>query len=341
MRPAELVVHLGLPGTWATPVGKGLSALRDPLRDRGVALVRGSGGDRKDGAQAYAARLRRRATLERQRTVARRRVPQTVLVTDAGLLGPATANGRDAWFPRATTLLGPLVTALAPARTTLLLVTRRQDRWLERQHHDAVLDGASAGFDAWASDQPSPSPDWLELADRLGAVAGVDRVQVLPVEVAGDEPGRLARHVLGVVGVGAELAVEGSVEREQRRTTTARGLAVARGFHAETQSRRERRWVRDFVLDTFPGSGEPELLDAGERRAFLEAAAGTNRRLLERHAPAVPPTAYADEAGTDALTTVTSRSTSLPVGLGLSARAYRRWDRAPARLHRLVGRLRP
>ena len=325
--PAEVVVHLGLPGTGGRQVVRALAAARSQLRDHGVAYVRPQ---RSGPPEERAAEVASRARAERRRTASRADGGQTVLVGDRALLGRGGGSDHPGlWWPHATRVLEPLVAALGPVSTSVVLVTRRQDRWLEHQHVDHVLDGAVTGLDAWRAGLPGTAPDLEELAHRLAAVRGVDRVEVLPAEVGDVEPVRLVRHVLAAAGVG-DVVPDDRVERTRPRGSTQRGLAVARALNAELETDEERRLVRRFVLDTFPPrTGEADVLPPEERDALLRACAPANRRLLERHQPGVDPDAYADDARTAQLgSTPVPHSRAQPLeGTDLWARAYAGWDR--------------
>ena len=336
--PAEVVVHLGLPGTGGRQVVRALAAARPQLRDHGVAYVRPQ---RSGTPEERAAEVAARARAERRRTASRADGGQTVLVGDRALLGHVGgADHPGVWWPQATRVLEPLLAALAPVRASVVLVTRRQDRWLEHQHVEHVLDGSAAGLEAWRAGLPGPAPDLEELAQRLAAVRRVDRVEVLPAEVGDVEPVRLVRHLLAAAGVG-DVVPEDKVERTRPRGTTQRGLAVARALDPELETDEERRLLRRFVLDTFPPRpDEAEVLSAPERAALLSACAPANRRLLERHQPAVDPDAYADDARTARLaSTPVPRSRAQPLeGSDLRARAYAGWDRVSDGWRRRGGR---
>lgn len=347
-RLADLVIHLPVPHTGADDVAGRLTGLRGPLRDHGVALVHGRRSDRTGDPVAYAHLLRDRSTFERRRTATRPGGEQTVLVHDDGLLGPAAPpDGPGGWYPQARTLVEPLVAALRPARTTLLLTVRRQDRWLERQHLDDVLRGSSDELDAWLSTLPSPVPDYAELAQRLSTTAGVSRLEVLPVEAAGDDPARLARLVVGAAGAGLGAEADDPVEPPPGPACSPRGVAVARALNAELDDERERRLVRRFVLDTFPaGIGDLDLFAPDVRRDLLTSCAEANRRLFARHQPAVDPAGYADEASTARIAALQPPGPSAPARVGPAARAFRQWDRVPSRWRRTPrvpsrGRARP
>ena len=334
MRPVDdLVVHLGVPHTAARRLARALGQLRPQLRDRAVAYVPGEAADRADGPASYADRLQDRATAERRRTATRAGARQTVLVCDDALLGPAALPGQpNRWYPQARALVEPLVAALAPVRTTVLLVVRRQDRWLERQYLDDVLHDSAAAFADWLATLPSTAPDHADLASRLAGTPGVDRLSVLPYESAGSDPTRLVGRVLTAVGVGEDVPLLGLTGRPPRPVCTRRWLAVARALNAELETADERRLVRSFILRTFPVEADRlDLLERPQRRALLASCSEPNRELFRRYLPAADPSAYADDAATE-------RLAALPPGgpgegtarVGLTARAFRRWDDAPA-----------
>jgi hypothetical protein len=330
--PEELVVHLGLPGTGGRQVVRALSAARPRLREHGVSYVRPQ---RSGSPQERAAEVAARARAERRRTASRADGGQTVLVGDRAMLGPVgSPEAPGVWWPHADRALAPLLDALAPVRASLVLVVRRQDRWLEDRHTEDVLDGSVLELDAWRARLPGPAPDLEDLADRLSRLAGVDRVEVLPAEVGDQQPVRLVQHVLAAAGLGG-LVPEGKVERTRPHGTTARGLAVARALGPELETDDERRLVRRFVLDTFPpGAGEAAVLPLADREAVLSACAAANRRLLARHQPAVDPDAYADDERTARLAATPAPSSRVqPFGRpNLRGRAYAGWDRARSRL---------
>lgn len=325
MRPAaELVLHVGLPHTGGAGLGQALRTLRPQLRDHGVAYV-----PHPDRVKA-----------ERRRTATRSGGAQTLLISDDRLLGPPRPpsghppGATVPWFPQARVAIGKLISALQPARTTLVLVTRRQDRMLELGYTDEQLAGGDAAFETRLADLTATELDYVELLNRLATLSGADRVEVQPEEALRADRHDLVRLLLGIVGVADQVDLSAVPSPPAEPVPTARGLAVLRALTTETDTLEERRLVRDFVLEGYPSSSrdEPKLLDPSQRQAVLIRHAETNRRLFKTFWPGFEPDGYVDDAATLRLSESPLGSfedvAAAPARVGIGTRGFRFADRA-------------
>lgn len=297
-RTTELVVHVGLPHSGGAGLAQALRALRPQLRDRAVAYL-----PQLSWAKA-----------ECRRTATRTGGSQTLLISDETLLGPARPPlghppGAPApWFPQAPIAIGELISALKPDRTTVVLLTRRQDRLLELDYAEELLAGVDTQLADRLADLVENPLDYADLLDRLAGVTGVDRLVVGAYEAAAADRRQLVRLLLGTVGLvdPMQLPIDPVLPMNPvlpagtplplDPTPTARGLAVARAMNTELDTDDERRLVRDFVLTGYAGGPEdPEVLDPAQRRAVITNHAETNRRLFETYLPDIDPTGYAGE----------------------------------------------
>lgn len=196
------------------------------------------------------------------------------VVADPKLLGIADGT----FVHRTAAALGG-----GPAR--LLLPVRRQDRLMEHAHLDLVRRGGSTTFAEQFPRPARPSLDWADLAERLAAIPGVERVDVLPLDF-GASP---LQQVLGA------LALPSRPEPGEPPTLSVRGIRVARSLNAHLANDTERELVRDFVASTFPGPRGPNLfLSAATRARVLAAYAAANRRLFRDWLPAYSVDAWND-----------------------------------------------
>lgn len=163
------------------------------------------------------------------------------------------------------------------AAVRVLLPVRRQDRYMEHAHLDAVRRGSAVPFAEQFPRPKEPTLDWAAVAERLSAVRGVEQVDVLPLDTDDDAVAR----ALGVTLL------------EPPPTYSARGIRVARALNAHLETDAERALVRDFVTATFPGrTGPDQFLSAATRARVVEAYAEANRRLFRDWLPGYPETAW-------------------------------------------------
>ena len=335
--PPDLVLHVGLPHTGGDLLDRAFRTCRRQLRDNAVAYVGAPTTTLNETTNMNT--LSARVAAERRRSAVRRDGAQTVLVSDETLLGtsaePSLGRVED------------LITALAPARVSIVLILRRQDRALEFDHLHDVLDGGSAGFET-RREQPDPGLDYLALAEALAALPGVQRVHLLPLELSCGAPERLAGQLLAAVGLGEQIDLRRVPSLSPDPVVTARGLTIARAMNAEVSAADEHRLIRDYVLKGFPT--EPDqfrLLEDAERQHLLAGYAERNRQLFGRFLPEADPDAYRDDPGTETLTSLTLQAEPMgPARLGPVACALGRADvlavrlRSLPRLRRRIGAVR-
>lgn len=198
-------------------------------------------------------------------------------------LGTEVLAGPEPFGPDPAGALAALLAGAGGVR--VLLPVRRQDRYMEHAHLDAVRRGSAVPFAEQFPAPKSPSLDWADLAARVRAVAGVEQVDVLPLDL-GTDP---VQQVLAALGRPPQPAVAPPP------TYSARGIRVARALNAHLVNEAERALVRDFVAANFPGrSGADQFLSAATRARVVEAYAEANRRLFRDWLPGYPENAWTD-----------------------------------------------
>lgn len=211
-------------------------------------------------------------------------LPPEVLVGEH-LLGPEPLGPADAqrFRPEAA---ASLTAALAGATgVRLLLPVRRQDRLMEQAHLAEVRRGSAVPFAKQFPHPLKPSLDWADLAERLRAVPGVERIDVLPLDTGWDP----------LLPVLQALNLPPQPAPEEPPTYSVRGIRVARALNAHLENDAERALVRDFVAATFPGRDSAnQFLSATTRARVVEAYAPANRRLFLDWLPGYPDTAWDD-----------------------------------------------
>lgn len=169
------------------------------------------------------------------------------------------------------------------AGVRVLLPVRRQDRFMEHAHLDAVRRGGAVPFAQQFPAPRKPTLDWAAVAERCRALPGVAAVDVLPLDLGVDP---LAQ-ILDALGLPARPAPPAPP------TYSARGIRVARALNAHLETEAERALVRDFVAATFPGpDGPDQFLSAGTRARIVAAYADANRRLFRDWLPGHPENAW-------------------------------------------------
>ncbi len=250
VRPADLVLHAGLPACGNAAVDAVLRTARPQLRRQGVAYV-GAGDQIRS---------------ERRRTAGGRGARQTVLVSDDELLGPALPDADGAWFPAAAAAVAERIAVLRPARTTVVLVVDRPDRAVELAYSSDILAGGADDFDRWRGALADHPFDVAELAERIGALPGVDEVLLQPAgRPTADHPSPAARSLLTWLGLSASKATGTTVSTGR---VTGRGLLIAAAMNQHLESDDQRRQVSEFIRTGYPGDPDaPDLFDPQQRAA--------------------------------------------------------------------------
>lgn len=388
MAKPELVLHVGMQQTGARMLHRALRRLRPQLLRHGIGLIgpaaveqlSGVGGWRNHDAvdeAAVAAFERGLAGLVAEETAAVRRAGAAaramVLSTDH-LLGRDNIDACDErlFRPFAVPSIAQVIRAVGPPSARLVLYVRRQDRLMEACYLRALQNGGTHRFDQQFPRRFEPVLDYDELVERLERIPEVADVRVRPFELVGSSALALVHDLVSALGLAGRLDltdVDGDLVPYRLYSRRAAGIAV--DVNPYLDSPRERRLVRKFLTEQFPGTDDAStrLLPAADRRQIVEAYAAANRGLFERRMPDLAADAYEREEATaelfGAARTVTdlspggdvrrpagacSPSTGAPLGRGRlrgwAARAggtlcsipawsrgwlYRRWAAVPTR----------
>lgn len=321
MRAPELVLHAGFPQTGVTMLQRALCRLRPQLHRHGIGLVDGSSLAELENVEGWrckrttdpaAARAFEREFAElvdeEEAEVARQSASgvHKLVVSSAHLVGRQNVNRRDGRpFRRfAVPAVAQAIRALDPSRVQLALYTRRQDRLMEFCYLREIQKGRAHMFGRQFPHRFEPVLDYHELLGRLESLSEVEDVRVRPFELVGSSAARYADDFLTTVGLDGQLDLAPlGTDLTPYRVYSRQALRIAIDVNPLLESERDRRLVRDFLIERFPGTDDEttRFLPAYERARILNSYAGANRDLFERYMPDLPPHAYASDEATDRL----------------------------------------
>lgn len=321
MRAPELVLHVGFQQTGVTMLQRALCRLRPQLHRHGVGLVDGSslaelshveGWQCKKTTDPTAVRAFERELAElvakEEAEVAKQSAGgvRRLIVSSAHLLGRQNVNRRDGRpFRRfALPAVAQAIRALSPSRVQLVLYTRRQDRLMEFCYLREIQKGRAHMFGRQFPHRFEPVLDYHELLGRLESLPEVAAVRARPFELIGSSAARYADDFLTTVGLDGQLDLAPlGTDLTPYRVYSRQALKIALDVNPLLESERDRRLVRDFLIERFPGTEDEttRFLPAHERARILDSYAEVNRPLFERYMPDLPPDAYANDEATDRL----------------------------------------
>ncbi len=317
----ELILHVGFQQTGASSLQRALGRLRPQLQRHGVGLVSHSALTQLDALEgweaeqspdpdaisafdgAFAAVVEGEAAEVARRSRAGMRA---VVVSSDHLLGRENVDSRDGqpFRGRAEAAVAQAIRATGAPRVRLVLYTRRQDRLMEFCYLREIQNGGSHTFAQQFPRRFEPLLDYGELVGRLERVVGVEEVRVRPFELVGSSAARHADDFLATLGLNGRLDLTPvGTDLEPYRMYSRRAVQIALDVNEFLESDRERRLMRRFLKEHFPGVDDEStrFLSAQERASILEVYATVNRQLFEHHLPDLPTEAYASDEATDRL----------------------------------------
>lgn len=323
MRAPELVLHAGFPQTGVTMLQRALCRLRPQLHRHGIGLVDGSslaelesveGWQCKKTTDPAAARAFEREFAElvdrEEAEVARQSASgvHKLVVSSAHLVGRQNVNRRDGHpFRRfAVPAVAQAIRALGPSRVQLVLYTRRQDRLMEFCYLREVQKGRAHTFGRQFPHRFQPVLNYHELLARLEGLPEMEDLRVRPFELVGSSAARYAGDFLTALGLDGQLDLAPlGTDLTPYRVYSRQALRIALEINPLLESERDRRLVRDFLVERFPGTDEEStrFLPTYERARILDSYAQVNRDLFERYMPDLPAHTYANDEATGRLAT--------------------------------------
>lgn len=355
MAAPQLVLHVGFQQTGARMLGRALTRLRPQLHRQGIGLIGHAALTRLAGAEgwlcdeavdpgAVGAFERGVAGLVEEEAEAVTRgggEARAIVVSSDHLLGSRNIDARDerVFRPLAVPSVAQMVRAVGHPPARLVLYVRRQDRLMEACYLRALQNGGTRPFGRQFPRRFEPVLDYHELIERLEALPEVADVRVRPFELVASSAPRYAHDFLSAVGVSGNLDLS-PVGEDLRpyRLYSNRAAAIALDVNRHLGSQRERRLVRDFLIEHFPGTDDAStrLLTTDERRRVLEAYATVNRRLFERSMPSLPPDGYRTDEATTRMAAGGPTAGDPAAGAGPGRRRSPRlpWRTSPAALRR-------
>lgn len=315
---ADLVLHVGFQQTGATMLQRALCRLRPQLRRHGVAFVEHSaltkldslaGWQCKKATDPEAIHAFERGVAElvddEAAEVARERGGdvRTVVVSSDHLLGRQNINRRDGRPFRRFAVPGvaQVIRAFGASRVRLVLYVRRQDRLMEFCYLREVQKGRTHTFAQQFPHRFEALLNYHELCGRLASVPGVEDVRVRPFELVGSSASEHVEDFLSVLELNGQLDLAPvGTGLTPYRVYSRRALDIALDVNPFLESERERRLVRDFLIERFPGTDDTStrFLPTHERARILDAYSRVNRQLFEYSMPDLPVDAYASDEAT-------------------------------------------
>lgn len=127
--------------------------------------------------------------------------PRSALISHENLPGAMLGNpGVTTLYPMIEEILGLLEEHLAPLQPVYAFYSRDLPRWKKSVYNQAVkTDGYTRGFDAFL-DETAGCGDWEELATRMAAVVGPERVHHFRLEDEADQA-RPGQQLLALAGL--------------------------------------------------------------------------------------------------------------------------------------------
>lgn len=361
MAAPGLVLHVGFQQTGATMLRRALTRLRPQLSRHGIGLVdhralaklAGVDGWRRSEApdpgcvEAFERGVTELAEAEAHAVSRAAGQMHTIVVSSDHLLGRANLDARDErlFRPQAVPSVAQVIRALGGSHARLVLYVRRQDRLMEACYLRALGNGSTCRIEHKFPHRFEPVLDYHELIERLEGVPEVTDVRVRPFELVASSATDYVGDILGALGLSGRLDLTPvGNDLTPYRLYSDRSAAIALDVNPHLESPRERRLVRDFLIEQYPGTDDSStrVLPAGDRREVLAAYATVNRRLFERWMPDLAGDSYDSDEATARL--IASGGSSAPPPAagapGRRGRARHAWLRRPPG-RRLFSRGRP
>lgn len=317
MARPELVLHVGMQQAGARMLHRTLRHLRPQLLRHGIGLIGPAALEQLSGVAgwrhhdavdeaAVAAFERGLAGLVAGETAAVRRAgaaARAIVLSSDHLLGRDNIDACDErlFRPFAVPSVAQVIRAVGPQSARLVLYVRRQDRLMEACYLRALQNGGTHRFEQQFPRRFEPVLDYDELIGRLESNPGVADVRVRPFELVASSAPALADDLLSSLGLAGRLDLaDVGGDLVPYRLYSRRAARIAADVNPYLDSPRERRLVRKFLIEQFPGTDDvsTRLLPAADRQRILEVYAAANRSLFERRMPDLAADAYEREEAT-------------------------------------------
>jgi Sulfotransferase domain len=320
MSEHDLVLHIGMQQSGATMLQRALSRLRPQLRARGVTYIghgrissfdhlagwHASAGADPDQADAFAGELSEAVAHERRTSAAG---SGTVLISSDHLTGSHNIDGSDGnpFRPQAVPAVHQVIQALGATRVRLVLFTQRQDRLMEFCYLREVQNGRHHSFAQQFPQRFEPILDYPDLIARLAALPEVMDVTVRPFELVEAGPVAFVDAFLDVIDLRGTLDLDAvGTDLAPHHVYSRRGLKIALAMNPHLDTRKDRRLVREFLLEQFaaPDDRQSRFIPKRARQRILEAYREQNRTLFRTYMPDLPEDSYESNQATARLGSV-------------------------------------
>jgi hypothetical protein len=310
----HLILHIGVPKTGSSLLQKSLRALRQPLRERGIAYV-----DRKaflamPDYRAWAAYGREQYSKEAlfdqlRDTVkaSRKKVAgggRTLVISNESIPGRLSPEYGNPFWSRAGESVAELVSVIAPKRTVVIVYVRRQDRLLESLYMQRIHLGYRT---KWVRFRDKTCLDervrFTELIGDVSTVPTVSEVRVRPFEIIQAGSAAFTSDFLDNLGAGDLVhQLEPKTLATTNPSYTQPAWVAALAINRLLTKPEHPDKVRKFLTDLFPPGEYPaaQLLTDEERLSMLTRYRDENAELFATYLPEFPKDAYSTLEGTKA-----------------------------------------
>ena len=217
---------------------------------------------------------------------------KAVFSTQETLIGLSGIPDPDRTLDRRIDLIRALLSGFD---AHVILVLRRQDRFVESLYSIAVRRGETRTFDAFLADMDPARLNWLRTVEALAAAFGRENVHVVPLEAAALAPTGVTSVVEAVVrAMGIDsITINGDSLPLINPSLAPDGLEVLR--HANgVLSANDAAALSEYMTKAFakPHAAEHGLFAPEARTTWMTRFSDTNARLFEAFMPGCDRTAW-------------------------------------------------
>ena len=231
-----------------------------------------------------------------------RRCPEdaTVLISAEGFLSHSGLHKYGGLYPHAPRMLEALGPILARHDVSVILITRRQDTFIESCYLQQVKEGRYLTFTDFYAAIDHDRLSWLPIAQAAHRQFGRDRMLVRPFEEIVDGTDAFLRTILGFV-TDREIA-DLKIRQSANPSISQLGVDLALATYPLLQGKvppsvfKEHRHYlfREFSSAKYP---KAVLLDSEARNAILARCRDDNETLFRDYIPDLRPDTYSGQAG--------------------------------------------
>jgi hypothetical protein len=226
---------------------------------------------------------------------------ETLFLSAEGLLGHCSLDKYGGIYPHAPRMLQALREVTRDYDTSVVLIVRRQDDFIESCYLQQIKEGRTVTFHDFLHTQAIDRAklSWRVIADTAAGLFEPSKTLVLPFEEIRKGPDRLF-DPLAIFLTGAPLPIlaEESTRVASNPAISGLGVEVALATYPLLRDRLPEAAFRDWRLNLFHRFSSRHypravLLTPAQRAEILATCAGDNAALFRDHMPDLDPLSYA------------------------------------------------